>query len=323
MFHLTDRLLAKLIDGSISGADLQRIRRHVDDCRACARRLEEWRDNFTEVDERFPELAVDQGPMATVTPGGLVMLPGAERSRRTLPDLTTMLWIGAVFMALLVGYGASRLRQPSDGMGMAAPEPAKTSPRPAGNPSRPSPRAPDTRDRAAATVAPAPSPDVPAGDPGGRRLPASGGDPSPRTPTRANAGAAPVPVSPRFRVVQREEAARHLGGPLRSVSGLTIDHIELGPASAVPGAQSGLDVIRVVYRSPEGGRLLLDQQRIPTDSDGMRSIEDPTLESGQTAYGSAPDGVSVATWLDEDGYRISLVARAPLDSLKQLVPLVQ
>jgi len=87
MFHLSDRLLAKLIDGSATTADLQRIRRHVDECRACARRLEEWRDNFAEVDERFPELAVDAGPLATVHAGGLVMLPGSEPSRRVVPDL--------------------------------------------------------------------------------------------------------------------------------------------------------------------------------------------------------------------------------------------
>jgi hypothetical protein len=74
---------------------------------------------------------------------------------------------------------------------------------------------------------------------------------------------------------------------------------------------------------PDGGRLLLDQQMLPVDSDGLRSIDDPTLESGETAYGTGPDGVSVASWLDEDGYRLSLVARVPLDSLKRLMPLVQ
>lgn len=325
MFHLTDRLLAKLIDGSASSSDLQRIRRHIDECRACARRLEEWRDNFSEVDERFPELSIDAGPLATVTPGGLVMLPGAERPKRALPDLTTLLWIGAVLMALLVGYGASRLRQPSDGMALASMEQARGAQRPApvtsaaGKPAPP----PDTRDRPATPTQTVPAPVVspPATDPVARTA-APAPDPA-RAATRPEPNSAPVPVSPRFRAIQRDEAARRLGGPLRSVDGLRIDHIEVGPASAVPGAQSGLDVVRVVYRAPDGGRLLLDQQRIPADSDGMRSIEDPTLESGETAYGSSPEGVSVATWLDEDGYRISLVAKTPLDSLKQLARRVQ
>jgi hypothetical protein len=109
---------------------------------------------------------------------------------------------------------------------------------------------------------------------------------------------------------------------LRLLGELDPDHIEVGPASAVPGAQSGLDVIRIVYRAPDGRRILLDQQLIPADSSGFRPIEDPTLESGATAYGTSPGGVTVATWLDEAGYRISLALHAPLDSLKRLVPLV-
>lgn len=325
MFHLTDRLLAKLIDGSATGSDLQRIRRHIDECRACARRLEEWRDNFTEVDERFPELSVEAGPLATVTPGGLVMLPGSEPSKRVTPDLTTLLWIGAVLMALLVGYGASRLRQPSEGMRVATMEEARGIPRtPASKPS-PAPTAgtPQTSTAGAATTAP------PARDPATLVAP----DPAPRSAVPAPAATrpaaavdqptTPLTVSPRFREIGRVEAARRAGGPLRSIPGLKLDHIEVGPASAVPGAQHGIDVIRMVYRAGDGSPLFLDQQRIPTDSDGLRSIDDPTLESGETAYGSAPNGVSVASWLDEEGYRLSIAARTPLDSLKKLVPLVQ
>ena len=133
----------------------------------------------------------------------------------------------------------------------------------------------------------------------------------------------PIPVSPSFRNVPATEATRRLGGALRLLQGIDADHIEVGPAAAVPGAQAGLTVVRVVYRTPDGGRMLLDQQLIPADSSGFRPIDDPTLEHGETAFGTAPNGVSVATWVDEGGYRISLVAQAPIDSLKRLVPLVQ
>jgi Putative zinc-finger len=320
MFHLTDRLLAKLIDGSATSADVQRIRRHIDDCRACARRLEEWRDNYTEVDERFPELALESAHVATVTPGGLVMLPGSEPTRRYAPDLTTLLWIGAVLMALLVGYGASRLRNPSDGMAMSSMD-ARSAPHPHSiAAARPAYAVPDTT-RADSTHGPAPS-----AVPGSSvRVPAvtPAAAPSRPQPKPDSTPAAPLSLSPHFRNVLRAEAARKLGGPLRVLPGLTIDHIEVGPAVAVPGAQPGLDVIRVIYRTPKGGPMLLDQQLIPAGSDGLRPIDDPTLESGETAYGSAPNGVSVATWLDEDGYRISLAAQAPLDSLKRLVQLVR
>jgi hypothetical protein len=319
MFHLSDTLLAKLIDGSATSADLQRIRRHVDGCRACARRLEEWRDNFTEVDERFPELSVDAGPLATVTPGGLVMLPGSEPTRRIAPDLTTLLWIGAVLMALLVGYGASRLRQPSEGMRVATMEEA-----------RPVQRAPSRTPSPLNTPTPAPA--TTTADQAARAPAAAAGGPpkTPPPPTPVARPASdpapaekPLTVSPRFREIGRPEAARRAGGPLRSIAGLKLDHIEVGPAAAVPGAQPGIDVIRMVFRAADGSPLFLDQQRIPTDSDGLRSIDDPTLENGETAYGSAPNGVSVASWLDEDGYRLSLAARTPLDSLKKLVPRVQ
>lgn len=103
------------------------------------------------------------------------------------------------------------------------------------------------------------------------------------------------------------------------VRGLEPDHIEIGPAAAVPGAQSGLPVIRVVYQDEVGGRIVLDQQIIPVDSSGFRPIEDQSLESGEVAYRTAGNGVSVATWLDNDGYRLSLVAVLPIESLKQLV----
>lgn len=329
MFHLSDRLLAKLIDGSATSADLQRIRRHVDECRACARRLEEWRDNFAEVDERFPELAVDAGPLATVTPGGLVMLPGSEPSRRVVPELTTLLWIGAVLMALLVGYGASRLRQPSEGMRVATMEEVRGQPR-TQSPAPNTPPRPTDHPTPVSTATTSPVSDHVSSSPALTKDPPA--SPAPAVVARRPAASAepqtspppaPLTVSPRFREVGRPEAARRLGGPLRSMDGMGLDHIEIGPASAVPGAQSGLDVIRMVYRTSDGGRLLLDQQRIPADSDGLRSIDDPTLENGETAYGTGPGGVSVASWLDEGGYRISLVARAPLDSLKKLVALVQ
>ena len=119
------------------------------------------------------------------------------------------------------------------------------------------------------------------------------------------------------------EASQKLGGQIRLIDGLDADHVEIGPSSAVPGSQSGLDVVRVVYKSASGGRILLDQQLSPADASGFRPLDDPALESGETAFGTAPNGVSVGTWLDNDGYRMSLVARASVDSLRRLVPLIR
>jgi hypothetical protein len=320
MSHLAERTLDRLVSGTATPSDVQRILRHVGECRACARKLEEWRDNFAEVDERFPELALDMIPMATVTPGGLVLMPQEEEPRRRFDvDLSTALWIGAVLLALVVGYGASRLRRSSEGMvaSTGTGEQAGTS-----RGSAPVPQVPAITPPVAALPHDTRSATTP---PPARTEPAP--VTAPRSPqlARATVDTAPsrLAVSPRFKKVSRSDAVRRLGGPVRSLQGYDTDHLEVGSASAVPGAQAGLDIVRVVYRAADGGRILLDQQLIPTDSSGFRPIDDPTLESGETAYGTSPSGVSVATWLDEEGYRISLVAQLPLDSIKKLVPLVR
>ena len=320
MSHLEERILDKLVSGTATPNDVQRILNHVGDCRACARKLEEWRDNFAEVDERYPDLAIEMMPLATVTPGGLVLMPhGEEPKRRFEVDLSTLLWIGAVLLALVVGYGASRLRQSSEGMIASAGSggQAESGLATSAAPRVPAVTAPATalpHDTSSATTPP-PVMTEPAQVPALR----------PTVPTRAAVDTTPsrLALSPNFKPLSRSEAVRRLGGPVRFIQGHSVDHLEVGSASAVPGAQTGLDVIRVVYRTAGGGRILLDQQLIPADSSGFRPIDDPTLESGETAYGTSPSGVSVATWLDEAGYRMSLVAQLPLDSIKQLVPLVR
>jgi hypothetical protein len=303
MFHLNDRLLEKLIDGTATMIDVQRIRRHVEECRACARRLEEWRDNFTEVEEHFPELAIESGPSATVSSDGLILLPAGDQRRRFQLDLTTSMWIGVGLMAILVIYGVFRSPEPSSDFGMYMLPPLDT-----------------TLTQSAVTTLPAetiPAPDTtPAPPPDPRPIP-----PPARAPERAPAvtpARTPLPVSPNFRDVRLSEAQRELGGKVRLLRGMEADHVEIGPAFAVPGAQADLDVVRVVYRAPDGSRIHLDQQLIPADSGGFRPLDDPTLESGETVYGSFPGGISSATWFDEDGYRISLTAILPVDSLKKL-----
>ena len=294
MSHFNDRTLESLITGSASPADVHRLRRHVEGCRACARRLEEWRDNFAEVDQRYPELATDAGPMATMVSDGLVLLPSTGTDRRFELDLTTALWFGAVLMAVLVGYGTYRLRASKEVVDAttlypqlsAEPESRRAGAMP------PIPPATE-QDSLASRAAPAPTVDTPK--------------------------PAMLPVSPEFHMARIAEAARKLGGRVRTIRGLEPDHIETGPASAVAGSLPGIPVIRVIYQTPDGGLMVLDQQLIPVDSSGFRPVEDAGLESGQVTYGSSPSGLSVATWLDADGYLLSLAMQASADSLKQLV----
>lgn len=342
MFHLNERLLEKLVSGSAPVSDVERIRHHVRECRGCARRLEEWRDAYAEVDYAYPELAHPDSA-TRLTAGGMVVVPSDEpRWKLGLPQLNfaNVLWVVALVMALVVGYGANRLRSANDGFEAVPSSRVRQQPRPekgsgagvpmplaqAGDslvrvPQRPSIQQPAAiiSDSTPDDATPSPVRAKPY-KPESERVPRS--TPAMTLDTRADPPPA-VSVSPSFRSVQQSEATRRLGGALRMVRGLEPDHIEVGPAAAVPGALSGLAVVRVVYRTPDGGRMLLDQQLIPADSAGFHPIDDPTLENGQTAFGTAPNGVSVATWVDHEGYRISLVAQAPVDSLRELVQLVR
>jgi hypothetical protein len=347
MFHLDERVLEKLVTGTASGNEAARYSRHAASCRQCSRLLEEWRDNFQEIDEIYPWLGETEGSVATVTPAGMMVSPGASGWSLPRIDAANALWIVALLMALLVGFGAHRMRKADAGLDLAGavrrPPPASAGngagavmPRDTGirtAQSKPILARDSVPARAAARPAATPAPARPT------RSEAPKETPQPRPVASASRGeslpgsdaylAAPkgaqttLPISNNFRRVTMAEASQKLGGQLRMIEGISPDHFEVGPASAVPGAQAGLDVVRVVYRATDGARILLDQQLIPADASGFRPLDDPTLESGETAFGTAPNGVSVGTWLDNDGYRMSLVARASVDSLRRLVPLVR
>jgi hypothetical protein len=124
---------------------------------------------------------------------------------------------------------------------------------------------------------------------------------------------------PQFRRVAVSDAARRLAGELRTIRGLSLDHVEVGPGTAVPGADQNLPVVRVVYQTTEGYPILLDQQRIPADASGFRPINESALESGDTLLGTSSSGVSVATWIDDDGYRMSLVLLGSTDSVRKVI----
>jgi len=302
MFHLNDRLLERLVTGAASGTDVDRIRRHVDECRACSRRLEEWRDHFVEVDRNFPQLAAETIPAATLTAGGLVVMP-PEEARRGVPlDLATFLWVVAGVLAIMVGYELVRLGGSAGEGELAFRNDAQITPLP------PRPAAAGST-ATIQTLPDTPGPDLQV----------------PRPPDRAPQTENPPPlaISPRFRAISRADAVRRLGGALRSVAGLTPDHYEIAPPGVVPGAQRNLDVIRVVYRVGTNGRLTLDQQRIPVDSSGFRPIDDPALESGETVFRATPDGTSSAIWLDEAGYRLALSGVMSPDSLRSLLDRVR
>ncbi len=321
MAHIDERTLEQLLNHKMSRLDIDVVLAHAAECRGCGHRLEEWRDHFEEIATLLPD--PQSSPQAMALPAAFVLVPDNPAPRHRF-DLTNLLWIAAVALALIVGYSASRLqRNTSDGLVTSiGVNPMAEAPQNLAM-SRDSLASPSINTTAKAVdSAPADTPSV-------RPVQQDPPTEAPRTATTkapvpaTSMGASPKPdasvTMAGFRRVALGEASRRLDGGIRFLSNLNPDHVELGPGSAVPGAQASLDVIRVVYNTPDGSRILLDQQRIPLDESGFRPINDAALENGDTLYGSSAQGVSVATWVDDDGYRMSLALRAPPDSLRKLI----
>jgi hypothetical protein len=324
MTHLDERTLERLLNREMSTRDIEAVLLHADDCRDCARKLEEWRDHFEEMASIIPE-KVRNSQAAMAFPQAFVLVSPDDAPAKRRFDATSLLWVAAVGLALIVGYSASRLNHRAAD-GLAINPTAETDPPPEGT--RPgtlvdtmdqsentppvvidSAAAADAPDTNPAPAKPAPTQPKPAPSDAESRLAATPGKP-------------PQPPTSRFERIALGEASRRLGA-VRFVSNLSPDHLEVGPGSEVPGAQKNLDVVRVVYLSRDGSRILLDQQRMPVDESGFRTINDAALENGDTLYGSTSQGVSVATWVDSEGFRLSLAARASTDSLRKLVQAVR
>ncbi|HEY7029289.1 MAG TPA: hypothetical protein VH438_16860 [Gemmatimonadales bacterium] len=322
MAHIDERTLEQLLNHKMSRLDIDVVLAHAAECRGCGHRLEEWRDHFEEIATLLPDPQSSPQPMAL--PSAFVLVPDNPAPRHRF-DLTNLLWIAAVALALIVGYSASRLqRNTTDGLATSpiGVDPMAEAPQNLAM-SRDSLASPsiDTAARIADSV----KADTPTARPVKQDSPPATQHTTPPkvAAPAASMGASPKPdasvTMPGFQRVALGEASRRLDGGIRFLSNLSPDHVEVGPGSAVPGAQASLDVVRVVYNIPDGSRILLDQQRIPLDESGFRPINDAALENGDTLFGSSAQGVSVATWVDDDGYRMSLALRAPPDSLRKLI----
>ena len=116
--------------------------------------------------------------------------------------------------------------------------------------------------------------------------------------------AAESPLPAQFQRTTLGEAISRLSGTVRLIQGLNPEAVEIAQGSVLPGADPGKAVVRVVYNAPEG-RLIMDQQRL-----GRGGRSEPNI-----AISTAPNGVSVAQWVDRGGYWISLAGRADQQTL--------
>jgi hypothetical protein len=291
MFHLSGKILQSLLDGTAGVTDVQRIRLHIRECRACARRLEEWSDDHPAVARQFPDIERYDDSAVTLTAGGLVVMPTPHRSLPGWLQPRRLLWLGGGLLIVGAIAGVAWMFRPQHEV-MTVTLPDSTLP-----PLRP----PDPT----TFEGNAPNP-----------VDSAGGD-----ATRPHL-VEPLPVSEGFRAITGREAADRLGGPIRLLDGVDPDHFESGPPGAAPAAQRGSPLVRVVYRAPDDGRVYLDQQLIRADSTGFRPIDDPALENGDTVYRDV-GGRRSATWLDDRGYLLTLSGPLSSAAIRELITRVR
>lgn len=120
---------------------------------------------------------------------------------------------------------------------------------------------------------------------------------------------------PQFRVITREEADAKMAGAIRTIPGMALTRFEAGPGSSVPLALPDVEVVRLVYRSPAGELILLDEQRLPATTD----LGDVGMAPGDTLISTDENGVTVALWLANRTLRLSLAGQLDQDTIRRIL----
>ncbi len=313
MSHLDEGTIQALLDGELDAAEQSRLERHVETCPACAARVAEARGFQREADRLVDLLAVPSRPVAPPV-----------RRRRPVP-MRTLAWAASLALAVSLGYWGRGVLSPAPTLRSDAAQPGGATERPAPTeagapPAGPVQEARQSTDsvvpaakehRAAAppTVA-TPAPAAPAA----KALAAAESDE--REGARANEVQrdAAVAAAPAWRVVTMEEAVTQLGGQIRLIDGLTPERVEVGPGTALAGADVGLPVVRISYA---GGGVVLDQQR-PTRQ--FARMEGASAQAAKVAEPSVASDVTgrVTTWQERDGIRFVVTGSVSPDSLAAL-----
>jgi hypothetical protein len=138
-----------------------------------------------------------------------------------------------------------------------------------------------------------------------------------------------LPARPAFRLSDVDAAAARLWGTVRTLEGLSLENVKIGPGALVPGAQPDRTVVRIVYTDPQGHRLQLDQQRLPTPRDTSREALARAVPAvlglayGDTLSTTGPGNAARVRWLDPVGLWLSLSGSLPADSLRALLARVR
>lgn len=299
MSHPDEGTMQMLLDGELDAEERARVESHLRSCAPCATRLAEARGFMEEADRLVEVLAVPEQPAS----------PRRASTRRTL--IRTLAWAASIVLAVGVGYWGrgpgpvtptSVMLQEPDGplttnTGPTTVQPAPT-PRAAATPAT---ARPPVEAKAVGAV----------GAVGGARANELAREP-PAAPAEKVARTAEEPVSA-WRVISMEEGVRMLGGQIRLIDGLSVDRVETGPGTAVPGADPAVAVVRVVYAS---GTVTLDEQRPATPAAARR-------EAAADAVAGAVTQPGVTAWQERGNVRFVVTGSVTPDSLRALGALVR
>lgn len=352
--HLDDAVLDRLLEPEPDQALVGEVTLHATECEACRNTLEEWTTLFPHLDVVLPRIPRAQAAVGLHPPAPRVVIPDNEPPRPPRQSHRLAWGLVAILLAAVVVLAWQLFLRPEPAPKTAAvvvppaPAPAPTPTPPADStpdsaqgpviltspavvvrPAAPadtgsSQATPPARENGlAAGVSespesrPAPPPAAPVGrepepEPTPARAAASFPPPAPVDNRTARSGAresSPTDMAnlaPTFRRIQLGDGIEALGGTIRTLSGLTPEEAYIAPGRIVPGAQRDRPLVRLAYRTPGGGRLLLDQQRL-SPSAGSREAS--------IAVSTSANGVTVAQWIDREGFWISLAGHMDQDEL--------
>jgi len=282
--HVDHLELAAAVAGRLDQVSTQRLVRHLQRCEACATEAYAWGIHLDE------EGNLTKSQPSSMTGPHRILFPVGHAgydmpSRR--PKRSPAMWLAGVLVITALG-AALLLLPPADG----------SRPSVAHDPSAGSANL--LAGMAPPIVAEAPSPSP------AQEFPASA--------AQAMVTAETVTM-PQFRVITPEEAKARLAGSLRTIPALSLTRVELGPGSVVPLALPDIEVVRLVYQSPAGELLLLDEQRLPVSAD----LGDVGIAPGDTLIYSDTRGITVATWLASRTLRLSLAGQMDHDTIRQIM----
>ena len=331
MSHPDEGTIQALLDGELDAEERSRIELHVRGCAECAARLAEAQAFLAEADRLVELVVVPQAP-------GVQRAP---RGRRAL--VRTLAWAASIAVAVAAGYwGRGTTVQPPTELqegdrpsDVAAAPPVNTA-APAVEPTQPAKTVPKESVAGGAKSARRVEEVVPtASSDSGALAAAQNAAPRPEAKALGQVASPPPAAAERdaldaraneavakdnrladeavtaWRVVSMEEAVRVLGGQIRLIDGLAPSRIEIGPGTAVAGADPGLQVIRVVYA---GGTVILDEQR-PAPVPAAR--REAASASGAVAQRAAPG------WQQRGDIRFVVTGSISVDSLRALGARVQ